>query len=182
MLAIYMSYIEDEIGRNKFEKIYYKYRNLMYRVAHEVLKNVDDSEDAVQEAFTRISKNMHKVGEVNSSETKNFVCKITKNEAIRIYEKKQKRKESLETDLSIITDDGEQRFFDTYSKGEIDMINHTAVVLDKIPHKYKLILGLKYIHGYSGKEIAKLLDISETNVRQQLLVARKKLADVLKED
>ena len=56
MLCINMSFsdIEDE---NIFERLYYKYRNLMYTVAFDILHNTSDAEDAVSEAFLRIAKN-----------------------------------------------------------------------------------------------------------------------------
>lgn len=36
--------------------------------------------------------------------------------------------------------------------------------------------------GYSGKEIAEITGLTETNVRQQLMCGRKKLSEILEED
>jgi RNA polymerase sigma-70 factor (ECF subfamily) len=47
---------------------------------------------------------------------------------------------------------------------------------------YSTPLHLYYYEGYSTREIAEILDISETNVQTRLLRARKKLKEQLKED
>ena len=49
MIALYLSLIDEELQKKKFEKVYYRYRNLMYYIAFQVLNNERDSEDSVQE-------------------------------------------------------------------------------------------------------------------------------------
>lgn len=61
MVALYLSLIDKQEEKNRFEELYYRYRNLMYYIAYQVLHQDRDSEDAVQEAFFRIAKNMDKV-------------------------------------------------------------------------------------------------------------------------
>lgn len=77
MIALYLSLV-DENQKDKFEKVYYKYKDLMFYIAYEVLRNERDAEDAVQEGFLRIAKNISKILDVNSSKSKNFVVLITK--------------------------------------------------------------------------------------------------------
>lgn len=48
--------IETPENKDKFEQIYYKYRDLMYYVADQKLSNHHDSEDAVHKAFVLIIK------------------------------------------------------------------------------------------------------------------------------
>lgn len=48
--------IETPENKDKFEQIYYKYRDLMYYVADQKLSNHHDSEDAVHQAFVLIIK------------------------------------------------------------------------------------------------------------------------------
>ena len=54
------------------------------------------------------------------------------------------------------------------------------LAIEKMPYKYSSLLTLKYVMGYSGKEISEITGLSETNVRQQLLKARKLLAEETK--
>ena len=185
MIALYLSLIDEELQKKKFEKLYYRYRNLMYYIAFQVLNNERDSEDSVQEAFLRIAKNMDKIGDVESNETKNFAAIIVKREAMKLYDKKKKRREVFESDLSNEDDRNNHRdsFFDRHeAEGSEKIVNELMYAIETLPYKYSSIMTLKYVMGYSGKEISQITGLSETNVRQHLFTGRKKLEKMLKED
>ena len=55
-----------------FVVIYEKYRYLMMKVAHDVLKDNFLAEDAVHEAFIKIAHNMQNIHDVESVETKRY--------------------------------------------------------------------------------------------------------------
>ena len=57
MLIYYLSLIDDPRDDEKFIQIYELYRNSMFNKANSILHNVQDAEDAVQEAFISIAKN-----------------------------------------------------------------------------------------------------------------------------
>lgn len=46
-------------------------------------------------------------------------------------------------------------------------------LIQKMPLGYKLVFNMFVIEGYSHKEIAKILDTSESNSKSQLFKARK---------
>ncbi|MCI9617088.1 MAG: RNA polymerase sigma factor [Eubacterium sp.] len=169
MIALYLSLV-DEGQENKFEEVYYQYKDLMYYIAYEVLRNVRDAEDAVQESFLRIVKNMSKIGEVKAKETKNFVAIITKREAIKIYSRKKKRSEAACVE------------FDSLKVSEDYVLNTVSLAIEKLPYKFSSLLTLKYVMGYSGKELSEITGLSENNVRQQLFQGRKMLEELLKEE
>lgn len=181
MIALYLSLMDEDLQKNKFEKLYYRYRNLMYYIAFQVLNNERDSEDAVQEAFFRIVKNMDKIGDVESKKTKNFVAIIVKREAMKLYDKRKKRSEVFESDLKDEENNqyGET-FFDRYNAdGSDNIVNELEHVIKALPYKYASIMTLKYVMGYSGKEISEITGLSETNVRQHLFTGRKMLEKML---
>lgn len=51
MLALYMSFIDDESQRHLFEEIYLNYRKQMLLVARSVLGSDTDAEDVVHESM-----------------------------------------------------------------------------------------------------------------------------------
>lgn len=51
MLALYMSFIDDESQRRLFEEIYLNYRKQMLLVARSVLGSDTDAEDVVHDAM-----------------------------------------------------------------------------------------------------------------------------------
>jgi RNA polymerase sigma-70 factor (ECF subfamily) len=54
------------------------------------------------------------------------------------------------------------------------------MLIDQLPTGYRTVLNLYVIDGYSHKEIAELLGITESASRSQLTHARNKLKDILK--
>ncbi len=59
MLALYMSFIDDESQRRLFEEIYLNYRKQMLLVARSVLGSDTDAEDVVHDVFLKIAKKTH---------------------------------------------------------------------------------------------------------------------------
>ena len=60
-MLIYMAMIDSPNDRDKFERIYHKYRFLMLNVAKKILTNHHDAEDAVHQAFISIIENIDKI-------------------------------------------------------------------------------------------------------------------------
>ena len=52
----------------------------------------------------------------------------------------------------------------------------------KLPDKYRIVIHLFYYEVYSVREIAKILKLSESNVKVRLSRGRARLKDSLKED
>ena len=63
-MLMYLSMIETPDDKAKFERIYNRYRNLMYHVAYKVLSNHYDAEDAVHQAFVAIIRHLEKIGDI----------------------------------------------------------------------------------------------------------------------
>ena len=82
MLNLYLTLIDTDEDKLRFTALDQQYRHLMFYIAREVLCDEHLSEDAVQEAFLRIAKNFHKIGEIPCPKTRNLVVIITKNIAI----------------------------------------------------------------------------------------------------
>ena len=89
MLVFYLSLIDSDEDKSKFETIYYEYRERMFSAAFDILNNNEDAEDAVHNAFIGIAKNMKSIGEVKSNRTLSYCIKAAKNSAINIFNKKK---------------------------------------------------------------------------------------------
>lgn len=51
MLFLYMSLIDDENDKSKFEQLYYMYDKLMMNVAMSKLHDIDMAEDVLQDSW-----------------------------------------------------------------------------------------------------------------------------------
>ena len=147
--------IDSPEEKRVFVVIYEKYRYLMMKVAHDVLKDNFLAEDAVHEAFIKIAHNMQNIHDVESVETKRYLIIVAKNAAIDIYRSRKKMKEKM-----FIDELGEDAGPITY------------------PVKYRDVFLLKYSNHMSNAEISKILNISEGTIRQR--IARGKL--IIKEE
>lgn len=178
MLMFYMSLIDNDDDRSKFEILYNNYRKRMVYVAFEVLRNKEDAEDAVHDTFVKIARNMQSIGDPNSSESLSYVLKATKNTAINISQKNSVRnKNVLFEDAENISD---SQFFETLRIQE----NYTEVVnaIRNLNDKYRDVLFYYFVEGMKPKDIADLLGRSNSAVQQQIARGKQKLLEILKDD
>lgn len=161
-MLIYLAMIDSPDDQVKFERVYNKYRYLMLHVANQILQNHHDAEDAVHQAFISIIENLDKISEVNSPKTRSYIVIITERKAIDLL-RKIHRQQSLELNEELA---GVEIPF--------DMDNPIAEAIAKIPAQYREVLLLRFYNGFSSKEIASILNISDSGVRK--LIGRAKIA------
>lgn len=161
-MLIYLAMIDSPDDQVKFERVYNKYRYLMLHVANQILQNHHDAEDAVHQAFISIIENLDKISEVNSPKTRSYIVIITERKAIDLLRKIQRR-QTLELNEELVG-----------VEIPSDMDNPIAEAIAKIPAQYREVLLLRYHNGFSSKEIASILNISDSGVRK--LIGRAKIA------
>lgn len=168
-MLIYLQMIDDPKDRLKFERLHHKYRGLMHHVAYKVLGNTHDAEDAVQEAFFSIAQNMKKISGVERPKTRAYIVTITENKAIDIYRKKQGHPtgELIEAMAGLTV--------------EYDGSDDLARCMAKLPARYRTFLLLRYAHGYTVKEVAKMMDMSVSAAYKLEQRAKKKLEELCRE-
>ena len=162
-MLIYLQMIESEEDKSKFVTIYNKYRFLMFSVANAKLQNPYDAEDAVHEAFIAIINNLDKIKKVDCPETRSFIVIITENKAIDII---RSRKHISDEEL-----------VDSIAGIDIPLPgdNGLADAMAKLPARYREVLLLRYDNGYSAKEIAKMLNLSDGATQKLIWRAKQAL-------
>ena len=163
MLSYYFQTIESEEDKSKFERIYYRYRKLMFHVAMKILNNDADAEDAVHQAFVSVIENLNKAGVPESPETKCYVVTIAERKAIDILRARQK----------VVSLD-----YDETARGlEIPPpdASELADAMARLPARYREILLLRYRNGYSAAELGKVLNIKPGSVQRLLWRAKEAL-------
>lgn len=68
----------------KFELIFIKYGDELFRVILGYVKDSQLAEDYVQEAFLQIARHMGSIGDVNSKESKRYIFTIAVNIAKKL--------------------------------------------------------------------------------------------------
>ena len=177
MVGFYLSLLDTEEEKSKFEQLYLKYRQDMYKTAYGILKNEFESEDAVHEAFMRVIKKLTNISEINCPQTHAYLIIIVRNIALKMAEENNKTI-SVDVDSIEITDkfDLEE---DVISKMEVERIKH---ILKGLPEDYYDILFLELFMEFSISDIAEQLNITYDNAKKRLQRARQKFIDILEGD
>ncbi|MDO4314855.1 MAG: sigma-70 family RNA polymerase sigma factor [Oscillospiraceae bacterium] len=173
-MLIYTQMLDTPEDRSKFELIYRMYRGLMFHVANRILNNEHDAEDAVQQAFFAVLKNLDKFSEAGCPKSKSLIVTIVERKAIDLYRVKQRQ---AAVPL-------EEEYINVPSASEVDAIPDRTVLakaMAMLPTRYRELLFLKYDNGYSEREIAAMCSMTEANVNKTIQRAKKKLESILEE-
>lgn len=165
MLGFYLAILDTAEEKSKFEELYIKYKQDMYSVAYSILHNVQDSEDAVHQAFLTIANNFDKVSKIPCQEIKAYIVIIIRNVSINIYNKNRRIAEhSAElNDNAVIS-------IDMLEQYEYKQLVRT---ISELPQIYKDIIYLYYLEDFAAKEVAKMLNISLDTVWKRAERAKK---------
>ena len=186
VLQFYLQLLETEEELQKFTQLYETYRKLMHWTAEKILHDEHLAEDAVHEAFLRMIQNFHQIREILCPETRSFVVIIVRNVALNM-QKKRKREEKetfreiLPEESTDFREDALRHAIDNISYGfdeTIDEIyrNEIMAAVLSMPDVSKEILLLYGYVGYSVRDIAKYLKITEATAYKRLHRARNALA------
>ena len=166
-MLIYALTIVKPTDRPKLERLYLEYRSVMFCAANEILHNEHEAEDAVQQAFMKIAENLDKVPDELSSKTKAFVVTIAENTAIDRYRKLKRH--------------GDCELCEEACGIEANSADELVNCILKLPARYRQFILLKYYHGYSTREIAKLLGMSSAAASKTAQRAKQRLEQLCRE-
>lgn len=171
MIFLYLTLIDEKTDSNKFMQLYNEYGILMQKTAYLKIHDYQLSEDAVQEAFISIAKNIKKVGDIHSPQTVAYILTITRTCSIKIYNK-QHNIVYMEEDDTIVYEDSPSAEENFFQNCDFEL---AVSALKNLPDTYREILLLKHLYNYSYKEIAELISILIENARKREERAKKML-------
>ncbi len=139
----------------------------MYKVAKAILKKDEDVEDALQETALIC---WQKIGQLEKNRYfKTWLIRILINECNTILRKRKMVCEDEKIQERGIEDYG-------YLSVEWDLF------LSVLEEKQRLAVILYYTQGYKVREIARIMETSESSVKKYLVQARNKVEEVYKEE
>ena len=166
-----MMAIDTPEDKSKFEKLYRKYRDVMYCAAFGILRDQYQAEDALSQALFKLIDCLEQIKDINGEKTKAFVITITEHTAIDCYRKL--RRENL-------TEIKEWEVYSQHAEAFYEG-NDVEDCINSLPSNYAAVLRLRYSLGYSDEEIAKMLHITKENVRSRAKRGKRKLQELLEE-
>lgn len=160
-----------------FQSLYRRYSTKVYSKCLSMLKEESLASDATQEIFTRIFLKLASFSEKAKFST--WVYSVTFNYCIDFLRKQQRRQKlfSDEEDENL-PDPAEEVPDHELLAMEVDRLK---VVLEKIPPGDKQILLMKYREELQIREIAEILDKTESAVKMKIKRAKHKAQKVYEE-
>lgn len=161
--------IEDAVS-----EIYEKYQKMMHHLAYSILRDYQLSEDAVSESLISLSQNLDKIDNINSDRSKNYIYTVTKNKSITMLSKQKSHDGVILFDFDELNNiEGEvdvKAFCDEYGFGS--SVQEALSILNPLDRD---IIIYRYGAGYTGREIAKLINKTPDFVYKRLQRATSQL-------
>ncbi|GLP96602.1 sigma-70 family RNA polymerase sigma factor [Paraferrimonas sedimenticola] len=164
------SVLEDMANKQlRYDSLVRAYHGEIFRYAYWLIGDKQIAEDVVQEAFLRAWKSLDSLKDEKAA--KSWLITILRRENARRFERKQFQysdveQETLEDSTSL----------DLESQLERNQIRRQIA---KLPLEYREPLLLQVLGGYSGDEIAQMLDLNRNTVMTRLFRARNQLKEAL---
>jgi len=160
--------------RNAHNELYKMYSKAMFNICYRISNDYDDAEDILQDAFISAFRSLHTFKGTASFGA--WLKRIVVNKAINHIKKRKLELAPLEDVELNVTED---EFDDENIILNVEKIK-TAVQL--LPDGYRVVFSLYLLEGYDHKEIADILEITESTSKSQYNRAKKKLREILKEE
>ena len=153
-------------------ELYQKYGQGMYNVVIRMVKKSEDAEDIIQEVFVKVFRSLETFH--GESTLGAWIKKITVNTTLNFLRKEKKNfLMSLEEGMDM-PDLIEKEEVSQYSMADI----HHGI--KQLPERCSIVLSLYLIEGYQHKEIATILNITESTSKTQYRRGRQLLQGILR--
>lgn len=153
------------------KQLYDDYADGMFVVCHRIVGNVTDAEDVLQEAFMKV---FEKIASFNGSSTLGaWIKRIVINHSLNAVKKKRIFITEL-SDHMDLEDEGE--YEEEESAWSVEQIKSA---IEALPQGYKIVFNLYMFEDYTHREIADILQITESTAKTQFFKAKKKIREIL---
>jgi RNA polymerase sigma-70 factor (ECF subfamily) len=153
------------------KKFYDLFAKKMMGVCLRYSANPDEAQDVLQDGFIKVFSKLPKF--VNKGSLEGWVRRIMVNTALDQYRKNKKYQSDVEIDA--VSFKLEQRDFIVETINANDLLQ----LIQTIPKGYRVVFNLFAIEGYSHKEIAEQLGVTESTSKSQYSRAKKMLRKLL---
>lgn len=180
-----MAAIQKDIHRDIIERckqgenaaqwrLYKLYAKAMFNVAWRMMNSKEEAEDMLQDSFSDAFARIHTFK--YDSGFGSWIKRIVINNCINEL---KRRKADLQffDDMSMFDNSWDENEEGIQSGLSVENIRKA---MDQLPNGSKMIFSLYLLEGYDHREIAQILNVSESNSKSQYMRARRKIKEILK--
>lgn len=142
-------------------------KDALYRLALRITLSHEEAQDIVQDTLIKVWDKRESWNEIESIEA--FSITICRNLALDRIKKHDNLNDSLEERQTESPDTSSTPFEDTLQQDRIELVRN---LVNALPEKQRSCMQLRDFEGKPYKEIAKILDISEEQVKVNIFRAR----------
>lgn len=157
--------------REVISVLYDKYHKALFGVCFQILKDQGRAEDALQKSFIKIWKK-GKNYDPGKGRLYTWLLNITRNTAIDIYRSESRNKTIRDEEFNV-------HLLEHIRSDEINTdamdVNEKVESLDQ---KYRELIRLSYLGGYTQQEISKLLKMPLGTVKTRIRTAMQQLRKI----
>lgn len=170
------------MDKTTFNQIYKDYNGMVYNLSLSYLQNIEEAEEVMQDVFLKVYEKYDSFK--GKSSLKTWIYRITINKNLDFIKAKKRAKRF--GFLAVINGDSKNQ------ESPLVNFNHPGVELEdkealsvlfqkinSLPERQKTALILKYIEGFSQKEIANTMELKEKAVESLLSRAKRSLKNKL---
>ena len=154
--------------KNRLEAVYDKYADMLFRLALSHLQRREDAEDAVQDVFMKYYSTSPHFDD--DEHERAWLVRVTVNRCHDLSRRGKIRDHASLDDILEIP-----------SEERTDAGNILSVV-GELPEKYKTVIVLHYLEGFSVEEVSKMLKLSLSAVKMRLSRGRDLLKNLINEE
>lgn len=161
-----------------FEILMRRNNQLLYRTIRSYIDIDADVQDTMQDVYVKAFQKLHQFH--NDALFSTWLVRIGINQALE-----HKRKSKKHVTVNIFKEIGTLQIADTETmnpENKTIYLESSAFIeaaIDALPHKYKIVFMLKEVEGLEISEIAKILNLSSSNVKVRLHRARNMMKEFL---
>lgn len=158
------------MDQETFKKNIFSLKDEMYRFAKRFLSSVDESEDVVQDLMMKFWQKRDELAQYENLRA--FALRCVKNECLNRLKHHDVKMNFAAVQVS--TSD--------YYKNEVNNLkDHILQFISHLPEKQKMVIHLKDVEEYEVSEIAEVMEMEENAVRANLMRARQKVKEQIKQ-
>ncbi|MBL4707640.1 MAG: RNA polymerase sigma factor [Flavobacteriales bacterium] len=164
-----------EKDRHAQESLYNQFYSDLYLIAMRYLSDHHEAEDAIILSFTKVFKNLRKFNFQGKGSLGKWIRTILINEAIRLLKKRRQLH---------FNDEVHQLKLENSEANGLEQMQAADIfrMIEQLPAGYRTVFNLHVVEGFSHKEIAALLKVSESTSKTQLKKARNSLMNRINQE
>jgi RNA polymerase sigma-70 factor (ECF subfamily) len=158
--------------RNSQQDLYMHFADHVMSIAYRYARDLPEAEDILQNAFIKVFENINSY-DAKKGSFEPWLSRIVINEALQLLKKNSRYLLTNRNDGEVFEQTVESNILELMEAEQIHALMH------QLPDGYRIVFNLYVIEEYTHKEIATLLEITESASRSQLTRAKKMLRKLI---